>query len=55
MSILVTGFAPFDGESINPAWQAAQALPDTIAGLPVYWMAITAVTASRQPIFLPSS
>lgn len=36
MSILVTGFDPFGGEACNPSWEAAQALPETIAGLPVH-------------------
>lgn len=30
--ILVTGFAPFDGEPINPAWEAVKRLPDQVAG-----------------------
>ena len=30
--ILVTGFAPFDGEPINPAWEAVKQLPDQVAG-----------------------
>lgn len=30
--ILVTGFQPFGGESINPAWEAVRQLPDSIAG-----------------------
>ena len=30
MKILVTGFTPFGGESINPAWLAVQALPEAI-------------------------
>ena len=25
-SVLITGFEPFDGETVNPSWQAAQAL-----------------------------
>jgi pyroglutamyl-peptidase len=29
--ILITGFAPFGGESINPSWQIAKSLPKTIA------------------------
>ena len=32
MKILVTGFEPFGGETINPAWEAVQALPDRISG-----------------------
>lgn len=30
--ILVTGFAPFDGEPVNPAWEAVKRLPDRVAG-----------------------
>lgn len=29
--VLVTGFAPFGGESVNPSWEIASALPKTIA------------------------
>ena len=32
MKILVTGFDPFGGESVNPAYEAVKLLPDTIAG-----------------------
>lgn len=32
MKILVTGFEPFGGETVNPAWEIAQGLPQTIAG-----------------------
>ena len=28
--LLITGFDPFGGESVNPAWEAVQMLPDTI-------------------------
>ncbi|CAM3293701.1 pyroglutamyl-peptidase I [Vagococcus fessus] len=30
MKLLVTGFDPFGGEKINPAWEAVKELPDTI-------------------------
>lgn len=30
MKILVTGFTPFGGETVNPAWEAVKALPDRI-------------------------
>ncbi len=33
--ILVTGFDPFGGESVNPAYEAVKLLPDTIAGAQV--------------------
>ena len=32
MKILVSGFDPFGGESVNPACEAVKLLPDTIAG-----------------------
>ncbi|MGL5992036.1 MAG: pyroglutamyl-peptidase I, partial [Aeromonas sobria] len=30
MKVLITGFDPFGGEPINPAWEAVKRLPDTI-------------------------
>ncbi len=30
--VLVTGFEPFGGETINPSWLAAQRLPDSLGG-----------------------
>ncbi|MDP9801035.1 pyroglutamyl-peptidase [Arcanobacterium wilhelmae] len=32
MKILITGFDPFDGEPINPAWEAVRRLPAEISG-----------------------
>ena len=32
MKILITGFDPFGGESVNPSWEAVKNLPDTIKG-----------------------
>ena len=42
-TILVTGFQPFGGEKINPAWEAVRALPDTIAGANVVKLEIPVV------------
>ena len=30
--LLITGFDPFGGESINPSWEAVQKLPDIVGG-----------------------
>lgn len=35
MKVLITGFDPFDGEKINPAWEAVNALPNCIDGVEV--------------------
>ncbi len=35
-SILITGFEPFDNESINPSWQAVNALPEQIDAYKIY-------------------
>lgn len=32
MKVLVTGFDPFGGEAVNPAYEAVELLPDEIAG-----------------------
>ncbi len=32
MKILITGFDPFGGETVNPAWEAVSRLPDEISG-----------------------
>lgn len=33
MKILITGFDPFGGETVNPSWEAVNLLPDTIKGI----------------------
>lgn len=43
MKVLVTGFDPFGGESINPAWEAVKAMKDTIAGAEIVKMQIPTV------------
>ena len=34
--LLITGFAPFGGDGVNPALQAVQALPDTVGQWQLY-------------------
>ncbi len=43
MKILVTGFDPFGGESMNPAIEAVKLLPDTIAGADIVKLEIPTV------------
>ena len=39
--LLITGFDPFGGETVNPAWEAVKLLPDTIAGAEVVRLEIS--------------
>ena len=41
--LLITGFDPFGGASINPAWEAVKLLPDTIADFEVHKLEIPTV------------
>lgn len=41
--LLITGFDPFGGASINPAWEAVKLLPDVIGDFEVYKLEIPTV------------
>ena len=43
MKILVTGFDPFGGETVNPAWEAVRRLPKEIAGAEIIPLMIPTV------------
>ncbi len=43
MKVLITGFDPFGGEKVNPAWEAVRALPDNIDGIEVIKLQIPTV------------
>lgn len=43
MKVLITGFDPFGGEKINPAWEAVRALPDKIEDIEVVKLQIPTV------------
>lgn len=43
MKVLITGFDPFGGEKINPAWEAVRVLPDNIDGIEVVKLQIPTV------------
>ena len=34
--LLITGFAPFGGDRVNPSWQAVSALPDRVGPWALY-------------------
>ena len=41
--LLITGFDPFGGATVNPAWQAVRLLPDVIGDLEVHKLEIPTV------------
>ena len=43
MKVLITGFDPFGGESVNPAYEAVKMLPDMVAGAEVIKLEIPTV------------
>ena len=43
MKVLITGFDPFGGESINPAYEAVKLMPDTICGAEIIKLEIPTV------------
>ena len=49
MKILVTGFDPFGGESVNPAYEAVKLLPDTIGGAQIFKLEIPTFVDARIP------
>ena len=52
MNLLITGFEPFGGESVNPAWEAVAALPDQISPWSLTKLKVSTVFgfAARQVI-----
>ena len=52
MKVLITGFDPFGGESINPAWEAVKAMENTIDGIEVIKLQIpTVFRKSAEKLF----
>ena len=49
MKVLVTGFDPFGGEPVNPAFEAVKMLPDEIAGAEIIKLEIPTVFSKSGP------
>lgn len=43
MKILITGFDPFGGENVNPAYEAVKLLPDSVKGAEIIKLEIPTV------------
>lgn len=50
MKVLVTGFDPFGGESVNPAFEAIKLLPDEIAGAEIIKLEIPTVFTKSEVV-----
>lgn len=50
MKILVTGFDPFGGEKVNPAYEAVKLLPDNIAGAEIIKLEVPTVFAKSSAV-----
>ena len=51
--ILVTGFDPFGGEPVNPAFEAVKLLPESIAGVRVVKLEIPCCASVRPEAVRP--
>jgi len=52
MKVLVTGFDPFGGESVNPALEAVMLLPDNISGIQIIKLKLPTVFGKSTEILL---
>lgn len=50
MKILITGFDPFGGESVNPAYEAVKLLPDEIGGAQIIKLEVPTVFAKAGSV-----
>ena len=41
--LLITGFDPFGGESVNPSWEAVSALPETMGDIAIHKLQLPTV------------
>ena len=55
MKILITGFDPFGGESINPSWEAVSRLPQTIGQYQLTKLQIPTVFGEAAKVVLDTS
>jgi pyroglutamyl-peptidase len=52
LKILITGFDPFGGESINPAWEAVKLIPSNIENIEVVKLQIPTVFKKATEVLL---
>lgn len=52
MRILVTGFEPFGGSSVNPSWEAVRLLPDAVEGVEIARLCLPVIYGEAARIAL---
>jgi pyroglutamyl-peptidase len=50
VKVLVTGFTPFGGETVNPSWEAVKRLPDKINGIEILKLELPTVFGASGDI-----
>ena len=53
--LLITGFDPFGGQSVNPSWEAVKRLPDTVGGYTLYKLNIPTQYALASQLLLETA
>ncbi len=53
--LLISGFEPFEGESINPSWEAVKLLPDTIGDYALTKLCLPVVFADAASLALKAA
>lgn len=53
--LIITGFDPFGGETVNPAWEAVSRLPDTVGGYRLTKLQIPTVFAKASEQILAAA
>ena len=53
--LLITGFDPFGGETVNPSWEAVQLLPETVSGWQLHKRQIPTVFGKAAEVVLAAA
>ena len=53
--LLITGFDPFGGETVNPSWEAVQLLPETVSGWQLHKLEVPTVFGKAAEVVLAAA
>ena len=54
-TLLITGFDPFGGETVNPSWEAVRRLPETVNGWQIHKQQIPTVFGKAAEVVLAAA